>query len=327
MIKSLLYICLFTVSLSHAQLSYPPDADTEGTTAISKTSTVFVGWATGVEVERGYIQISDPEAMHMGSNKASYGLPSDAIGVPDEGVVSLGDAGIAIVTFEKPIANGQGYDFAVFENGSNTFLELAFVEVSSDGVNFFRFPAHSETQTETPIGGFGALDARNLNNLAGKYKADYGTPFDLDDVPDNLLLDKNKITHVKLIDVVGSLEADYATVDSFGNKINDPYPTPFYSSGFDLAGVGVINQGVLSTDDVTALHFTVYPNPASELLSVNLGNLDKADVTIYDASGRIVLVNKLLGSGDINVSSLSAGVYHLEINAESTRTIKQIVIK
>lgn len=327
MIKSLLYICLFTVSLSHAQLSYPPDADTEGTTAISKTSNVFVGWATGVEVERGYIQISDPEATHMGSNKASYGLPSDAIGVPDEGVVSLGDAGIAIVTFEKPIANGEGYDFAVFENGSNTFLELAFVEVSSDGANYFRFPAHSETQTETPIGGFGALDARNLNNLAGKYKADYGTPFNLDDVPDNLLLDKNKITHVKLIDVVGSLEADYATLDSFGNKINDPYPTPFYSSGFDLAGVGVINQGVLSTDDVTALQFTVYPNPASDFLSVNLGSLNTANVTLYDTSGRIVLVTKLSGSGDINVSSLSAGIYHLEINAESIRTIKQIVIK
>ncbi|MNK06544.1 hypothetical protein D3C87_244430 [compost metagenome] len=327
MIKSLLYICLLTVSLSHAQLSYPPDADTEGTTAISKSSTVFVAWATGVEVERGYIQISDPTVTHMGSNKASYGSPSDAIGEPDIAVVSLGDGGIAIVTFEKPITNGEGYDFAVFENGSNTFLELAFVEVSSDGANFFRFPAHSETQTDTSIGGFGSIDARNLNNLAGKYKADYGTPFDLDDVPDNLLLDKSKITHVKLIDVVGSLETEYATVDSFGNKINDPYPTPFYSGGFDLAGVGVINQGVLSTDGVNALQFTVYPNPANELLSVNLGNLDTANVTLYDTSGRIVLVNKLSGSGDINVSSLSAGIYHLEISTESIRSIKQIVIK
>ena len=59
---------------------------------------------------------------------------------------------MATVTFASPIYNGEGPDFAVFENGFDIddeydptgvlhFLELAFVEVSSDGENFFRFPA------------------------------------------------------------------------------------------------------------------------------------------------------------------------------------------
>lgn len=327
MIKNFLYICLLTASVSHAQLSYPPNADTEGTTAISQNSNVFVAWATGVEVVRGYIQISDPSKTHMGSNKATYGVPADAIGIPDLGAVSLGDAGTAIVTFAAPITNGPGYDFAVFENGDNTFLELAFVEVSSDGANFFRFPAHSQTQTNTAIGGFGSLDARNLNNLAGKYKAGYGTPFNLDEIPDNLLLDKSRITHVKLVDVVGSIEPEYGTTDSFGNLINDPYPTPFYSGGFDLTGVGVINQGTLSTDDFSALSFTVYPNPANDILNVALANEDVASITLYDVSGRKVLVSTLSGSQSFDISTLNAGIYFVEIATENARNVKQVIIK
>lgn len=327
MIKNFLYICLLTASVSQAQLSYPPNADTEGTTAISQNSNVFVAWATGVEVVRGYIQISDPSIVHMGSNKASYGVPADAIGIPDLGAVSLGDAGTAIVTFAAPITNGPGYDFAVFENGDNTFLELAFVEVSSDGANFFRFPAHSQTQTNTAIGGFGALDARNLNNLAGKYKAGYGTPFNLDEIPDNLLLDKSRITHVKLVDVVGSIEPEYGTTDSFGNLINDPYPTPFYSGGFDLTGVGVINQAVLGKDSFNALAFTVYPNPANDLLTVFLANDAVANMALYDVSGRKVLLGSLSGSQSFDVSSLNAGVYFVEITTTTTRSVKQVVIR
>lgn len=327
MIKNFLYICLLTTSVSHAQLSYPPDADTEGTTAISKNSSAFVAWATGVEVVRGYIQISDPSITHMGSNKASYGVPADAVGMPDLGAVSLGDAGTAVVTFAAPITNGPGYDFAVFENGSNTFLELAFVEVSSDGANFFRFPAHSETQIDTPIGGFGALEARNLNNLAGKYKADYGTPFNLDDIPDNLLLNKNAITHIKLIDVVGSLETAFGTTDSFGNLINDPYPTPFYSGGFDLTGVGVINQAVLSKDNFNALAFTVYPNPAKDVLTVVLANDATGNMTLYDVSGRKVLLGSLSGSQSFDVSSLNEGVYFVEVTTTTTRSVKQVIIR
>jgi hypothetical protein len=44
------------------------------------------------------------------------------------------------------------------------------------------------------------------------------------------------------VDVVGSITPAYATYDSQGNMVNDPWPTPYSSSGFDLDAVGVINQ-------------------------------------------------------------------------------------
>lgn len=326
MIKQIIIACLAGVPMANAQLSYPPMAGTEGSTALHKSDAAFKAWATGVEVVRGYVQVSDPAISHNGSNYASYGVANDALDLPDESVVSLGDGGTAVLTFALPVANGEGFDFAVFENGSDTFLELAFVEVSSDGINYFRFPSHSQTQTETPIGGFGSLDARNLNNLAGKYRADYGTPFDLSDLPDDDLLDKNSITHVKLVDVVGSLEDGFATYDSFGNKVNDPYPTPFYSSGFDLAGVGVINQGtVAGTNNPVPADITVYPNPADDVLFIGTKDTDNFKVTLYDASGRCVFATAV--TGKIDVSGFAAGIYFVEIAKENSKTTKHIVIQ
>ncbi len=220
---------------------YPPAAGQSGSTAIYKDDPCFVAWATGCEVVRGPMDISNPSA-----GDASCGLPEDAIGKAEGtsyDVVSLGDGGYATLTFDAPIWDGPGWDFAVFENGfSDTFLELAFVEVSSDGVNFFRFDSVSLTQTDTQVGGFGALDPTNIHNLAGKYRQGYGTPFDLSELANTPGLDINHITHVRVIDVVGSIDDAYCRYDSQGHKINDPWPTPFSSSGFDLDAVGVINQ-------------------------------------------------------------------------------------
>ena len=169
-------------------------------------------WAVDCNVIRGYVDITDPSQGY-----ASYGSDTDATGKAEGtsyDVVSLGDGGVATLTFDSSIyiTNGEGYDFAVFENGFNsTFLELGFVEVSSDGVNFFQFDPVSLTPTNTQIGGFGTLDATNIHNLAGKHMQGYGTPFDLEELKDvNELLDVNSVTHIRIIDVVGFVEpADF----------------------------------------------------------------------------------------------------------------------
>ncbi|MCP4115245.1 MAG: VPLPA-CTERM sorting domain-containing protein [Desulfobacteraceae bacterium] len=233
------FVTLFLLSGISFAGSYAPAAGQPGSTAIFKDDPSFAAWATGVDLVRGLQDISNPSGPY-----ASYGTPEVALGKAGDGVVSLGDGGSATLTFDAPIANGDGYDFAVFENSfSDTFLELGFVEVSSDGENFFRFDAVSETQTGTQVGGFGNLDTTNLNNFAGKYKANYGTGFDLEELSGIRGLDIFNIGWVRIIDVVGSIDDAYATCDSFGNKVNDPWKTPFGSSGFDLDAVGVINQG------------------------------------------------------------------------------------
>lgn len=306
MMKSVLLFLLSSIALN-AQ-SYAPAAGASGSTAIAANSSVFVGWANSITLERGLVDISNPTAADNGSNYASYGVAEDALGPVSNNAVSLGDAGEAILSFSTPISNGEGFDFAVFENSfSDTFLELAFVEVSSDGINFFRFPSHSETQTDTQVGGFGNLDPTFLNNLAGKYRASFGTPFDLEDVPEDALLDKNNITHVKIIDVVGSIDPLYARYDSFGNAINDPFETPFFSGGFDLAGVGVINQQVLGIDDQDFFTVSLYPNPATT--EIYIDTQQPVQVRIYDMLGKMILSKQVNSKKSIDLSSLENGIY------------------
>ena len=226
---------------------FAPAQDQPGTTAMHADSSAFVAWATGCVAEPGPMNISNPSAGTAGS-----GWPaSNVIGFPQGtmGVTCLGDGGMATVTFASPICNREGPDFAVFENGFENaqtpgywFLELGFVEVSSDGEHFFRFPAYSNTQTDTQLGGMGCIDPSQIHNLASKYGAMYGTPFDLDEVPDDPLLDKDHITHVRIVDVVGSIDPEYATYDCQGHPVNDPWPTPFASGGMDLDAVGVIHD-------------------------------------------------------------------------------------
>lgn len=320
-------LATFLMGFSANAQTYPPTDGMAGSTAIHKDSPLYVAWATGITVERGFVNITNPNLTANGSNKASFGQPSDAIGYPDGGVVSLGDAGYAILTFASPIYDGEGFDFAVFENGGPSFLELAVVEVSSNGQNFFRFPAHSQTQTATQLGSFQTPSATYLNNIAGKYSAQYGTPFDISELEDNVLLDKDHITHVKVIDVVGSIDPAYATFDSFGNAINDSHPTPFNSCGFDLQAVGVINQGTLSRDDFAKNSIKIYPNPAKDYFTIKLD--EEAKVTLYDVSGRIILEKNIQASEQINTSHLASGIYmvHVTLSAQGKKTTQRLIIK
>lgn len=240
---------------------YPPAAGKAGSTAVARDDARIKGWASGVaSFSRGPMDASDPRI-----GLASYGTAESALGPSDVGepehqpepgtpgpfqVVSLGDGGSITLTFSPPLADGEGFDFAVFENGfRDSYLELAFVEASSDGVTFVRFPAVSLTQTSTQLSNGGGLDPTNLHNLAGKYRARHGTPFDLAELASPAPpagLDLQRITHLRLVDVVGSLDPALGGRDSLGNLINDPWPTIFESGGFDLDAVAALNQAAPS---------------------------------------------------------------------------------
>lgn len=213
---------------------------TEGCTAIRFDSNIVASWATGCTIVRGPVDITNPEGpkVHYGTDAAGIGPASTST----TDAVSLGDGGTATLTFAEPIRNIPGPDFAVFENSfDDHFLELAFVEVSSDGEHFVRFRASSLTQTETQLSG--NLDPTLLNNLAGKYRVGYGTPFDLEELRGSANLDIDRVTHVRLIDVVGTIDPQYATRDYKGRIVNDPWPTNdtiWASGGFDLTGVAVL---------------------------------------------------------------------------------------
>lgn len=238
---------------------FPGPPGTPGSTAIPAADPRFTHWINGhVSLTYGSDVV---EAWQVPAN--AHGPP----GTDSFDIVCLGNGGSITVHFPHPVRDGAGPDFAVFENGffagTGIFAELAFVEVSSDGLTFTRFPTTS--LNPSPVGALAGVDITNIDGFAGKYPLGFGTPFDLADLPASPSLDRENVRFVRLIDIVGSGLA----VDSAGRPIYDPTPT-IGSGGFDLAAIGVIHANDGPIDRVA---FSVDPhgprlswasNPGSE---------------------------------------------------------------
>lgn len=297
--------------------SFHPAPGNAGTNAIPKDSSCFVAWATGGTIQRGYVQLSDTNQMAGGTNRASYGDLTRAFGPATNDVtdvVSLGDSGIATLSFDYVIYDGSGYDFAIFENGfSNNYMEFAHVEVSSDGVHFFRFPSISEVPLSPQQSNSSFSDCRMVNNLAGKYRVGFGTPFDLGELPDDPNLDKSNIRFVRLIDAIGDASGAHSTYDSEGTVINDPFPTPFESGGFDLEAIGIINGTLpLTVPENETFTLVCYPNPVTTLLYINTS--ETVSFELYSATGVQLTSGVISSSQPLDCGSLASGSYFLRIH-------------
>lgn len=223
---SLIFLLLASVVFAGP---YPPAAGQAGSTAIHKDDSRIVAWASGYWAP-----------VYGTGVDTKWQTPALAMGKAGSDVydiLCLGNGGSVTLWFPNPVRDGLGPDFAVFENSfSEGFLEVAFVEVSSDGVNFVRFP--SASLGTTAVGPYAqTMLATDLDGLAGKYRQGYGTPFDLASLPASPLLDKQNIRFVRIVDIIG----DGSVLDSSGRSIYDPTPT-FGSGGFDLDAVCVLNQ-------------------------------------------------------------------------------------
>jgi hypothetical protein len=206
-------------------------------------------------------------------------------------IVSLGDLdqeqidqslppGQITLYFDEPIRQGNGYDFVVFENGfissinsgngsvsGQMFAEFGYVEVSSNGQDFIRFPAVSLT-TEA-AGRYGTIEIGKIRNLAGKHPNAggicTGTPFDLKEIladPKVIsgIVDVNDIRYVRIVDIPGSgdfsdeamLSIDPGTWPEWNfyqnnHPIYDAWLTSG-SSGLDLEAIGVLREQNFSAD-------------------------------------------------------------------------------
>jgi hypothetical protein len=260
---------------------FAPAAGQAGSTAVAAGSPAIRSWASGIvdytagaNVDLGFQTPGKALGQAGNSDGSNAGYNYD--------IVSLGNGGSITLSFATPIANGAGNDFAVFENSfSDTFLELAWVEVSSNGSDFTRFPAFS--LTGLPVSAFGSMDPGNVEGVAGKYRGGYGTPFDLEQLSGTPGLDLGNIGYVRLVDIVGDGSAPndltpqaladwlnisigllppalFQIADNAPAAIFDPYPT-VGSGGFDLDAVGAMNLAAV-------------PLPASMwLLATGLGSL------------------------------------------------------
>lgn len=199
---------------------------------------------------------------NQGSGSGVF-TPANILGAPTGGgisngsldVLTLGAGGDVTVGFNTVIVNGPGVDFTVFENGFEfpanfVFTELAYVEVSTDGFNFVRFPSIYQGP-QGPFGGFTTFAYGSSINLVGGLPVmanpltntidpldpvySGGDSFDLDDIrshPDVVggLVDIDNINFVRVVDIEGGVD-----MDSNGNLIWDS------ASSADIDAIAAIN--------------------------------------------------------------------------------------
>ena len=77
---------------------------------------------------------------------------------------------------------------------------------------------------------------------------------------------------------------------------------------------------------ISPIEISLYPNPAKQNIVVKLNEFNKASLTVYDLSGRLIL-NKNLDSSltNLNVSGFATGVYLFKIKTDKGEVIKRIV--
>lgn len=87
------------------------------------------------------------------------------------------------------------------------------------------------------------------------------------------------------------------------------------------------SQGHVTVVNMTVQDFTVYPNPASDIVNVEVSGKDISTVKVYDVSGKLVQYAQLKDSGaSINVSILQNGAYVIEVECEGNVLRKRFMV-
>jgi hypothetical protein len=198
-------------------------------------------------------------------------VSTNALGGPQGGgltagslnVCTLGVGGSLTVGFEVVITDGPGADVSVFENaflfGTESFSEVAYVEVSTNGTDFARFdsryagPSTGLSGFTAPLGtysgltGFVPIVANVVTNTVDPLDPVVagGEAFDLADLATHPLVVGGQV-NLAAIHFVRIVDVPHATgLDSFGSVIFDNSGA---TGTADIDAVAVLNH----TGSVTA---------------------------------------------------------------------------
>ena len=122
--------------------------------------------------------------------------------------------------------------------------------------------------------------------------------------------------HVPFSPGVGSVESSTAYMDTTEGLLRD-----FLFDDIKTQGVGVNN--VLAQNDVK-----LYPNPAKEMVTIEVAYGTKNVITIMDLSGKIIETiqsNKVMTN--LNLNNLQSGIYFVNIYNENGSITKKMIVE
>jgi len=94
-------------------------------------------------------------------------------------------------------------------------------------------------------------------------------------------------------------------------------PEKFQNKEYDVP------VGIPDFPQQTEKIFNVYPNPATSNLHVELIDLERANYTIYNVTGKIIQTGMINKTADLDVQNLSTGMYYLRILDKTVKFVKE----
>jgi hypothetical protein len=88
-----------------------------------------------------------------------------------------------------------------------------------------------------------------------------------------------------------------------------------------------VSQGIINTPDTK--QFSVYPNPARDVVNITSLANSSSTVMIMDLAGRTVASTTLNASGSttMNISQLNSGVYFIRIASENGQHTEKLILQ
>jgi hypothetical protein len=137
-------------------------------------------------------------------------------------------------------------------------------------------------------------------------------------------------------------EGTYAYFATVKANWNSAYPYvvgPTFHGTFANRIVTSIGEGTtvydvttdVSGNDLNALHLSIFPNPATDLIVVQVGGLLKEDlqVQVYSADGKLVDTSKLAKGSTIwhlDTQRLYGGSYFIHFSNGGNSIVRQVVL-
>jgi len=187
---------------------------------------------------------------------------------------------------------------------------------TSTGVTKHGFQITVENGAPSKLGGFVITDAVNTHLQAGNN-------FITHTLSGTDLTSWNFSWTAPSVDV-GAITFYVASIAGNLNTNNGPT-----TSNNQMAQNTLTIGSVLAVNKARLLQFSMYPNPSSGQVTLQLPlNIKKAQVTVFDYLGEILIQKKIKSSNNIlNTSNLSAGIYFIRIQTDSKIGTKKLSVR
>ena len=255
---------------------------------------------------------------------ASYAAP-DAT-TPFGGTMPVGQAG-GLNSFALINYTSTGTSSAAGSGTISNWLITPVINVQNGDVVTFYTRIGKNTTTADPNASFAdrlqlrmsTVGSTSVNPTGGSTGLGDFTTL-LDDVNPNLTLTgypTSWATGMRTVTISG-LTGPTAVKFGFRYFVTSGGPS---GNNSDIIGIDSfsVDRSVASTQSFFANNFSIYPNPANNVLNLSVKNgLSINEITMVDINGRTVktINNSFDSEMEINVSDLTSGVYMLNVKTE-----------